>query len=75
MKKTLFVALLLLTVLAGQAKEKTVVWEQPCTEVNTKIEGCDRLSVIDEKRRTKDESFNRLSVMGYRLLNATKAEV
>ena len=35
MKKTLFVALLLLTALAGQTKGKTVVWEQPCTEVNS----------------------------------------
>ena len=57
MKKTLFVALLLLTALAGQAKEKTVVWEQPCTEVNTKIEGF--FSPLLEIRRVefaKDET-------------------
>ena len=57
MKKTLFIALLLLTALAGQAKEKTVVWEQPCTEVNTKIEGF--FSPLLEIRRVefaKDET-------------------
>ena len=39
MKKTLIIALLALVAVAGKAKEKIVVWEQPSTEVNTLIEG------------------------------------
>ena len=39
MKKTLIIAMLAFIAAAGLAKEKTVVWEQPSTEVNTMIEG------------------------------------
>jgi len=57
MKKTLFIALLALVTLAGQAKEKTVVWEQPCTEVNTKIEGFfDPLLEIRQVEFAEDET-------------------
>ena len=39
MKKTLIIALLALMAMAGQAKVKTVVWENPAADENTKIEG------------------------------------
>ena len=39
MKKTLIIALLALVAMAGQAKVKTVVWENPAADENTKIEG------------------------------------
>lgn len=38
-KKTIITILLALCAMVGQAKEKTVVWEHPSTEVNTMIEG------------------------------------
>ena len=57
MKKTFIVALFSLIALGGQAKEKVVVWEQPCTEVNTKIEGFfDALLEIRRVEFAKDET-------------------
>ena len=57
MKKTLFIALLAAIALCGQAKEKVVVWNQPCTEVNTKIEGYfDALLEIRRVEFAKDET-------------------
>jgi len=57
MKKTFIVALFSLIAMAGQAKEKVVVWEQPCTEVNTKIEGFfDALLEIRRVEFAKDET-------------------
>ena len=57
MKKTLIIALLALVAIAGQAKEKTVVWEQPSIEVNTEIEGYFRtLLEITRVEFRKDET-------------------
>ncbi|MCR5534812.1 MAG: TlpA family protein disulfide reductase [Bacteroidaceae bacterium] len=57
MKKTFIVALFSMIALGGQAKEKVVVWEQPCTEVNTKIEGFfDALLEIRRVEFAKDET-------------------
>ena len=57
MIKTLIFALLALVAIAGQAKEKTVVWEQPSIEVNTEIEGYFRtLLEISRVEFRKDET-------------------
>ena len=57
MKQTIITIMLALVCLAGQAKEKTIVWEQPSTEVNTEIEGYFRtLLEITRVELTKDET-------------------
>ena len=57
MKQTIITALFALFALAGQAKEKTIVWEQPSTEVNTEIEGYFRtLLEITRVELAKDET-------------------
>ncbi|MBO4839906.1 MAG: TlpA family protein disulfide reductase [Bacteroidaceae bacterium] len=59
MKKTFIVALFSLIAMGGQAKEKATVWEQPCTEVNTEIEGF--FSPLLEIRRVEfDEDETRV---------------
>ena len=59
MRKTFIVALFSLIAMGGQAKEKVTVWEQPCTEVNTEIEGF--FSPLLEIRRVEfDEDETRV---------------
>ena len=55
MKKQLSVFLLVFAMLAGQAKEKTIVWEQPATEYgNAYGDGCTSLSLDITKVELKD---------------------
>ena len=57
MRHTIIASLLVLSALTAEAKEKVVVWEQPCTEVNTKIEGFfDALLEIRRVEFAKDET-------------------
>ena len=56
-KQTIITALLALVWVTGQAKEKTIVWEQPSTEVNTEIEGYFRtLLEITRVELARDET-------------------
>ncbi|MBQ9525323.1 MAG: TlpA family protein disulfide reductase [Bacteroidaceae bacterium] len=61
MKKTLIIALLALVAVAGKAKEKIVVWEQPSTEVNTLIEGYFR-PLLEITRVEFDEDETRVMI-------------
>ena len=57
MKRNILIALFAAIAMTGQAKEKIVVWNQPCTEVNTKIEGYfDALLEIRRVEFAKDET-------------------
>ena len=61
MKNTLIIALLALVAVAGKAKEKIVVWEQPSTEVNTLIEGYFR-PLLEITRVEFDEDETRVMI-------------
>lgn len=43
MKRNILIALLAAIAMMGQAQEKTIVWEQPCTEINTLIDDSNRV--------------------------------
>ena len=57
MKRTLIISLLLFIAVVGQAKVKTVVWENPAVDENTKIEGFfDALLEITRVEFAEDET-------------------